>query len=182
MKLPLCAGSGGGSDHLGSLYAAFPCIFCKRQGCVQRPQVVWPFSGPCAKRELHALGLPFFFLRLTKTARVQISHFTQFICNISCVHSHLQLTSLTPFENWQCQFPQLSWRWLYFVCSVIHTNFSWPISFCWEYTFLSFAPAVQHRPKWLIFYDMPTGMGCSQGVDLDIISHLDMLADMLWKV
>jgi hypothetical protein len=43
-------------------------------------------------------------------------------------------------------------------------------------------PAVQHRPKLLIFDDMPIGMGCSQGVDLDIISHLDMLADMLRKV
>jgi hypothetical protein len=27
MKLPLCAGFGEGSDHLGSMYAAFPCKF-----------------------------------------------------------------------------------------------------------------------------------------------------------
>ena len=42
-------------------------------------------------------------------------------------------------------------------------------------------PDVQHKAKWLIFDDMSTGMGCSQGVDLDLSSHLDMLVDMLWK-
>jgi hypothetical protein len=29
MKLMLCAGSGEGSDHLGSLYATFPCNFAR---------------------------------------------------------------------------------------------------------------------------------------------------------
>jgi hypothetical protein len=38
LKLPLCTGSGEGSDHIVSL--------------------IWPLPGPCAKRELSALGCP----------------------------------------------------------------------------------------------------------------------------
>jgi hypothetical protein len=41
MKLPLCAGSGEGSDHLGSLYAAFPCNFCKRLFPRLEPVTSW---------------------------------------------------------------------------------------------------------------------------------------------
>lgn len=43
-------------------------------------------------------------------------------------------------------------------------------------------PNRQHKAKWLIIDDMPTGLGCSQGVYLDINCHLDLLVDLLRKV
>jgi hypothetical protein len=37
-----------------------PLAKIARKGCVQWPNVVQPFPGPCAKRELHAPGCPFY--------------------------------------------------------------------------------------------------------------------------
>jgi hypothetical protein len=41
MKLPLCAGSGEGLDHLGSLYAALPYNFCNRLFPRLEPVTSW---------------------------------------------------------------------------------------------------------------------------------------------
>jgi hypothetical protein len=40
----------------------------------------------------------------------------------------------------------------------------------------------RHYGQVLIFDNMPTGLGYSQGVILDINYHLDCLVGMLWKV